>query len=130
LGASERALRAYKAGVWLGEWEKVFVATALYMVDPRAEEEVLRDMAELAGSWEAAEELARRVWAIAYGEGYTLGEWASLLESLRTLSPWEAIWRFQELASRGLRRRRPGKRGDWQEDREILRTACKILGTG
>jgi hypothetical protein len=51
-----------------------------------------------------AERIASLVWRIAFGEGYSLDEWAGLLESLTLLSPWECVWRFQELAEKGLRR--------------------------
>ena len=112
----------------LGDWEKPLLAGAIYMVDPRPEEEVLKDMAGLVG-WEMAERIASLVWKIAYGEGYTLDEWAGLLKSLKTLSPWECIWRFQELASKGLRRKHDVEPANI-EDREILRTACKHQATG
>jgi hypothetical protein len=104
------------------------VAAGLYMVDGRPEEEVLEDMVELVGSREEAERIASLVWRIAYGEGYTLNEWADLLRSLAILSPWEAIWRFQELVERGLRRRHNREPANLR-DRDVLRTALKILGT-
>ena len=114
--------------VGLEEWERPLVAAALYFVEPRPEEEVMSAMEALVGK-ETAERIASLVWRIAFGEGYTLEEWASLLERLKTLSPWECIWRFQELAEKGLRRRHnaePAELEDW----EVLREACKHLGTG
>ena len=62
----------------------------------RPEDEVFWDMVELVGG-EMAERIASLVWGIAFGEGYTLDEWIDLLESLKILSPWGCIWRFQEL---------------------------------
>jgi len=47
-----------------------------------------------------AEAIASLVWRIAFEEGYSLEEWADLLESLKTLPPRKAIWRFQELAEK------------------------------
>ena len=114
--------------VGLEDRERPLVAAALYFVEPRPEEEVFREMAGLVGP-EEAEGIASLVWRIAFGEGYTLEEWAGLLERLTILSSWECIWRFQELAERGLRRRHtapPAKLRDW----EVLRAACKHLGTG
>ena len=109
-------------------WERPLVAAALYFVEPRPKEEVMSAMEELVGG-ETAERIASLVWRIAFGEGYSLDEWASLLERLKTLSPWECIWRFQRLAEKGLRRRHnaePAELEDW----EALRAACKHLGTG
>lgn len=113
----------------LEDWEKPLVAAAIYFVDPRPEEEVFKDMVELLGSKDEAERIASLVWKIAYGEGYTLDEWAFLLDRLRILSPWKCIWRFQELVEKGLRRRHDAEPADI-EDWEILRTACKYMGTG
>jgi len=112
----------------LGEWEEPLVAAGMYMVDPRPEDEVFRDMVELVGR-EEAERIASLVWRIVYGEGYSLEEWAGLLESLTILSPWECIWRFQELAGKGYRRRHDVEPANLR-DREVLRYACKLLGTG
>ena len=114
--------------VGLEDWERPLEAAAMYMVDPRPEEEVLRDMEKLVGR-EEAERIASLVWRIAYGEGYSLDEWAGLLRSLTILSPWECIWRFQELAERGLRRRHDAEPVGLR-DRDVLRAACKLLGTG
>lgn len=116
----------WRAG--LEDWEKPLVAAAIYFADPRPEEEVFREMEELVGR-EEAERIAALVWRIAYGEGYTLGEWAGLLESLKTLSPWDCVWRFQELAEKGLRRRHTGEPANL-DDREVLRAACKYMSTG
>ncbi len=66
-------------------WERRLLAAAMYFVDPRPEEDVFRDMETLVGRDEA-EEIASLVWRIAFGEGYSLDEWASLLESLSILS--------------------------------------------
>jgi len=112
----------------LEDWEKPLAAAAMYFVDERAEEEVMKDMEELVGR-ESAERIAALVWKIAFGEGYTDDEWFNLLESLKILSPWECIWRFQELASRGLRRRHNAQPADLN-DKEVLRAACKEMGTG
>jgi len=87
----------------LEDWEKPLVATAMYFVDPRPEDEVMRDMEELVGR-ESAEGIAALVWRIAFGEGYTDEEWFKLLESLKILRPWECIWRFQELVEKGLKK--------------------------
>ncbi len=114
--------------VGLEEWEKPLVAAAMYFVESRPEEEVLRDMKELVGG-EMAERIASLVWRIAYGEGYTLDQWADLLERLKIHSPWECIWRFQELAGNGLRKKHTAEPADI-EDWEVLRAACKHLGTG
>ena len=114
--------------VVLEDWEKPLVAAAIYFVEPRPEEEVLHDMKELVGR-EMAEEIASLVWRIAFGEGYTLEEWAGLLERLKILSPWECTWQFQELVERGFRKRhnaKPARLRDW----EVLRAACKYMGTG
>jgi len=110
------------------DWEKKLVAVAIYFVEPRPEEEVFEEMTRLV-TREEAERIASLVWKIVYGEGYTLDEWANLLESLSTLSPWQCIWRFQELAERGLRRRHDAEPANLN-DKEVLRIACKILGTG
>ena len=64
-----------------------------------------------------------------FGEGYTLDEWAYLLESLKILSPWECIWRFQELVEKGLRKKHTAEPADL-EDREVLRAARKYMSTG
>jgi len=109
--------------------EKRRDAAGMYMVDPRPEEEVLRDMVRLVGE-EEAERIASLVWRIAYGEGYSLEEWARLLSRLKVLSPWTCIWRFQELVDRGLRRRHTSNPPPDMKDWEALRAACKILGTG
>ncbi len=114
--------------VGLKEWEKPLVATALYFAEYRPEEEVLRDMEGLVGG-EMAERIASLSWRIAYGEGYTLDQWAGLLERLKIHSPWEYIWRFQELAGKGLRKKHTTEPADI-EDWEALRSACKHLGTG
>ena len=131
-GPVASARRAVAAAVkWregLSEGERLLLAAAMYFVDPRPEEEVLKDMEELVGR-EVAERIASLVWRIAFGEGYTLGEWASLLESLSVLSPWECVWRFQELAEKGLRKRRSAPPAELR-DRDVLRAACKALGTG
>jgi len=113
----------------LEPWEKRLLAAALYMVAEEPEEEVLKAMAELVGPAEA-ERIACLVWKIAYGEGYTLDEWAQLLTSLRTLSPWECIWRFQTLAEQRLRHPHPHCEPAHLDEREVLRAACKSLGTG
>ena len=110
------------------EWEKPLVAAAMYMVDARPEEEVFKDMVELVGG-EMADRIASLVWRIVFGEGYSLDEWADLLESLKILSPWEPIWRFQELVERGLRKKHTAEPADL-EDREVLRAACKLMSTG
>ncbi|PUA33387.1 MAG: hypothetical protein B7O98_02895 [Zestosphaera tikiterensis] len=112
----------------LKEWEKPLLAAAMYFVDPRPEEEILKDMAELVGL-EESKKIASLVWKIAFGEGYIDEEWFKLLESLKILSPWKCIWKFQELAEKGLRKRHntePAK----LRDRDVLREACKLLGTG
>ncbi len=109
-------------------WERRLLAAAMYFVDPRPEEDVFRDMETMVGRDEA-EEIASLVWRIAFGEGYSLDEWASLLESLSILSPWECIWIFQDLAARGLRRRHSARVSNLS-DRDVLRVACKMLGTG
>jgi hypothetical protein len=83
----------------------------------------------LTGSREEAERIASLVWRIAFGEGYTLEQWADLLRSLSILSPWEAIWRFQNLVERGMRRRHNREPADLR-DRDVIRTALKTLGTG
>ncbi len=57
----------------LEEWERLLLAAAMYMVDPRPEKEVFKDMEELVGG-EMAERIASLVWRIAFGEGYTLDE--------------------------------------------------------
>jgi len=114
--------------VGLEEWEKPLLAAAIYMVDPRPEEEVFKDMEVLVGR-EEAERIAALVWKIAFGEGYTLEEWARLLEKLTILSPWEPIWRFQSLVEKGLRRRHSAPPADLR-DWEVLRAACKYMGTG
>ncbi|MEB3765658.1 MAG: hypothetical protein GSR77_05800 [Desulfurococcales archaeon] len=64
-----------------------------------------------------------------FGEEYTLDERACLLEGLKILSPWESIWRFQSLVEEGLGRRHATESTDL-EDREVLRAACKYMGTG
>jgi len=112
----------------LEEWEKPLVATAMYFVDPRPEEEVMRDMEELVGR-ESTERIASLVWKIAFGEGYTDEEWFRLLESLKILRPWKCIWKIQELASKGLRKKHNAEPANLS-DREILRVVCKALGTG
>lgn len=112
----------------LEDWEKPLLAAAMYFVDPRPEEEVLKDMSELVGS-EEAKRIASLVWRIAFGEGYTDDEWFKLLEGLKILSPWECIWRFQELAEKELRKRHDIEPANLR-DREVLREACKLLGTG
>lgn len=114
--------------IGLEDWEKPLVAAALYMVDSRPEDEVFRDMVELVGR-EMAERIASLAWRIAFGEGYTLEEWADLLESLKILSPWECIWRFQELVEKRLRKKHTAEPAEL-DDREVLRAACKHLGTG
>ena len=118
---SERAL--------ISRREILLVAAAKYMVDPRPEEEVLEEIARAVGSREVAERIASLVWRIAFGEGYTVDEWANLLKSLETLSPWECIWRFQELVAKGFRKRH-GAPPIELSDREILRYACKAMSTG
>ncbi|MEM1610311.1 MAG: hypothetical protein QXQ57_01530 [Sulfolobales archaeon] len=111
------------------DWERPIIAAAIYFADPRPEEEVMGIMTDLVGKDEA-EAIASLVWRIAFGEGYTLDQWADLLESLKTLSPWEAIWRFQELAEKGLRRKHEAPPPKTISDREALRAACKYLGLG
>ena len=108
--------------------EKRLAAAAMYMVDQRSEEDVMRDMERLVGRGEA-ERIASLVWRIAFGEGYNLDEWAGLLGSLTLLSPWECVWRFQELVERGLRRRHEAEPAELG-DREVLRAACKRMATG
>ena len=110
------------------DWEKPLVAAAMYMVDPRPEEEVFKDIVELVGG-EMAERIASLVWRIVFGEGYSLDEWADPLESLKILSPWECIWQFQKLVEKGLRKRHKNKPADL-DDREVLRASCKYMGTG
>ena len=112
----------------LEDWEKPLLAAAMYFVDPRPEEEVFGDMVELVGR-EMAEGIAALVWRIALGEGYNLDAWADLREGLKILSPWECIWRFQELVEKGLRRRHEAEPASL-DAREVLRAACKLLGTG
>jgi hypothetical protein len=109
--------------------EKLLLAFAMYMVDPRPEEDVLKDMIKLIGSREEAERLASLAWRIVHGEGYTLDEWASLLESLKMLSPWECIWRFQELVKKGLRKKHPIPPLEI-DDKEALRACTKYMGLG
>jgi hypothetical protein len=109
-------------------WERPLVAAGIYFVDPRPEGEVFEDMARLVGREEALR-IASLVWRVAYGEGYTLDKWASLVEGLRTLSPWPCIGRFQYLAGRGLRRRHTALQPKTINDKEALRAACKTLGT-
>ncbi|MEM1606456.1 MAG: hypothetical protein QXW41_09450 [Fervidicoccaceae archaeon] len=89
----------------------------------------MRDMEELVGRDEA-EGIASLVWRIAFGEGYSLDQWADLLESLKILSPWECIWRFQELVEKGLRRKHEAPPLKMINDREALRACCKHLGLG
>jgi len=113
----------------LEDWEKPLEAAAMYFVDPRPEEEVLRDMERLLGSRENVERIVALVWRIAFGEGYTDEEWFKLLEGLKILRPWECIWRFQELVEKGLRKKRNAEPAN-MSDREILRAACKAMGTG
>ena len=117
----------WRAG--LEDWERRLAAAAMYFVDPRPEEEVFRDMEALVGRGEA-EAIASLVWRIAFGEGYSLDEWAELLRSLSILSPWECIWRFQELVEKGLRRRHRAGGEPSLGDRDALRAACKMLGSG
>ncbi len=74
-----------------------------------------------------AERIASLVWRMCFGEGYSLEEWASILEKLRTLSPWECIWRFQELVEKGLRKRHSVEPARINPV-ELLRTACRLLG--
>jgi len=112
----------------LEDWEKPLLAAAIYFVDPRPEDEVFRDMEELIGR-EEAERIAVLVWRIAFGEGYTLEEWTKLLEKLTVLSSWEHVWRFQELVEKGLRRRHSAPLADLR-NWEVLRAACKYMGTG
>jgi len=112
----------------LEDWERPLVVAAMYFVDPRPEEEVMSDMEVLVGR-EEAERIAALVWKIAFGEGYTDDEWFNLLESLKILSPWECVWRFQELASRGLRKKHSVEPANLS-DKEVLRAACKEMGTG
>jgi len=69
------------------------------------------------------------VWKIAFGEGYTDDKWFKLLESLKILRPWECVWWFQELAEKGLRKRHDAAPAN-MSDREVLRAACKAMGTG
>jgi len=110
-------------------WEKPLLAAALYFVDPRPEQEVMQDIAELIGRGESAR-IASLVWRIAFGEGYTHKEWTDLLKSLTILSPWKCIWRFQELVEEGLRKKHSADPYSKLRDRDVLREACKLLGTG
>jgi hypothetical protein len=109
--------------------ERSLIAAGIYFVAEKPEEEVFEEMVMLTGSREEAERIASLVWRIAFGEGYTLEQWADLLRSLSILSPWEAIWRFQNLVERGMRRRHNREPADLR-DRDVLRTALKTLGTG
>jgi hypothetical protein len=109
--------------------ERSLIAAGIYFVAEKPEEEVFEEMVMLTGSREEAERIASLVWRIAFGEGYTLEQWTDLLRSLSILSPWEAIWRFQDLVERGMRRRHNREPADLR-DRDVLRTALKILGTG
>jgi hypothetical protein len=119
--------------LWLGsgidDRGRFLIAAGIYFVAEKPEEEVFEDMVMLTGSREEAERIASLVWRIAFGEGYTLEQWADLLRSLSILSPWEAIWRFQNLVERGMRRRHNREPADLR-DRDVLRTALKTLGTG
>ena len=107
--------------------EKPGLAAAIYFADERPDDEVLRDMEELVGRDEA-ERIAALVWRIAFGEGYTLDQWADLLESLK--SPWECVWKFRELAGKGLRRRHEALPPESIDDKEVLRACRKYLGLG
>ncbi len=109
-------------------WEERYLASVIYMLDPRPEEEVLEDMEKLVGR-EEAERIASLVWKICFGEDYSLEEWARLLESLTLLSPWECIWRFQELAEKGLRRRHDVEPASL-DPKTVLRLACKSIPQG
>ncbi|MEM2472947.1 MAG: hypothetical protein QXQ96_10620 [Sulfolobales archaeon] len=118
---------------WLGseidDRGRFLIAAGIYFVAEKPEEEVFEEMVMLTGSREEAERIASLVWRIAFGEGYTLEQWADLLRSLSILSPWEAIWRFQNLVERGMRRRHNREPADLR-DMNVLRTALKPLGTG
>jgi hypothetical protein len=116
-------------GSGIGDLGRSLIAAGIYFVAEKPEEEVFEDMVMLTGSREEAERIASLVWRIAFGEGYTLEQWADLLRSLSILSPWEAIWRFQDLVERGMRRRHNREPADLR-DRDVLRTALKTLGTG
>ncbi|MEM4969644.1 MAG: hypothetical protein QXE01_00155 [Sulfolobales archaeon] len=72
--------------VGVEDWERPLIAAAIYFADPRPEEDVMRIMADLVGMDEA-EAIASLVWRIAFGEGYSLDQWADLLESLKISSP-------------------------------------------
>lgn len=124
-----RVVKEIKWRSGVEEWEKPIIAAAIYFADKRPDDEVLRDMEELVGKDEA-ERIASLIWRIAFGEGYTLEEWADLLEGLKTLSPWECVWRFQELARRGLRVKHEAPLPRTINDREALRACCKYLGLG
>jgi hypothetical protein len=91
------------------------------MINERPEK-VFEDMIRLLGSRGEAERIASLIWRIAYGEGYTLDQWTDLLKSLSILSPWEAVWRFQSLVEKGLRKRHNEEPEDLR-DRDFLRTA-------
>jgi hypothetical protein len=116
-------------GSGIGDLGRFLIAAGIYFVAEKPEEEVFEEMVMLTGSREEAERIASLVWRIAFGEGYTLEQWADLLRSLSILSPWEAIWRFQNLVERGMRRRHNREPADLR-DRDVLRTALKTLGTG
>lgn len=68
-------------------------------------------------------------WRIAFGEGYSLEQWVELLKSLTILKPWIPIWRFQELAMKGLRKRHEAEPADL-DPRFVLRATCKLPGLG
>jgi hypothetical protein len=134
--ASSRVSEGGVSTNWILRWrteiddrERSLIAAGIYFVAEKPEEEVFEEMVMLTGSREEAERIASLVWRIAFGEGYTLEQWADLLRSLSILSPWEAIWRFQNLVERGMRRRHNGEPADLR-DRDVLRTALKTLGTG
>lgn len=122
-------IKEVKWGKDVDDWEKPALAAAMYFADECSEEEVFKDMVKLVGR-EEAERIASLVWRIAFGEGYTLDEWASLLKSLKVLSPWECIWKFQELAEKGLRKKHVAPLPRTISDREALRACCKYLGYG
>ena len=103
-------------------------AAAIYMLSPEPEETVLEEMSRLVGGKEA-ERVAAFVWRLCMGEGYTLDEWAGLLDRLRILSPWECVLRFQVLVERGVRSR-PRAEPLELDPAEVLRHCCKVLGTG
>jgi hypothetical protein len=134
--ASSRVSEGGVSTNWMLRWrteiddrERFLIAAGIYFVAEKPEEEVFEEMVMLTGSREEAEGIASLVWRIAFGEGYTLEQWADLLRSLSILSPWEAIWRFQNLVERGMRRRHNREPADLR-DRNVLRTALKTLGTG